>query len=466
MPGNLYKLKKIFPKKVFKALQPAYHFLQNFLAAVFYHFPSRKLIVIGVTGTTAKTSTTYLLVRTLRAAGYKVGYTSTAMLSDGNSDWLNNKKMTMLGRFLTQKILRQMVRNGCEYAVVESTSEGARQFRHRFISYDVMIFTGLYPEHIESHGSFEKYKEAKGELFYHLKRGRLKYVNADKKVVKAKTALQKLDLERVKRTIIANLDNDYASYILSFWAEKKIGYSQDENKAAEFDKVEFMHYGEIEASVLGTSFFIGEEKFKLQLLGSFYAANAMNVIACCQNQNISLEKIKIGLESVTNIPGRFERIPNSCNLRVIVDYAFEPKAVAGLYETISLLNPEKIIHILGSTGGGRDTARRPVLGRLAGQKADYVIVTNEDPYDDNPAEIIDQVAAGALEKGKILDKDLFKIADRREAIKKGLSLLGENDILLITGKGSEQAICVASGQMIPWDDREVAKEELQALGCG
>jgi UDP-N-acetylmuramoyl-L-alanyl-D-glutamate--2,6-diaminopimelate ligase len=108
-------------------------------------------------------------------------------------------------------------------------------------------------------------------------------------------------------------------------------------------------------------------------------------------------------------------------------------------------------------------ARRPKLGKLAGEKADLVIVTNEDPYDDDPKLIIDQVAAGALDVGKILDKDLFKIEDRREAIKKALSSAGENDIVLITGKGSEQAICVANGAKIPWDDREVVKEELKRL---
>lgn len=148
---------------------------------------------------------------------------------------------------------------------------------------------------------------------------------------------------------------------------------------------------------------------------------------------------------------------------VIVDYAFEPEALKKIYNTILKLEHNKIIHVSGSAGGGRDVARRPKLGALAGKQADIVIVTNEDPYDDDPKIIIDQVAAGAADAGKAVNQNLFKIEDRREAIKKALSLAQTDDIVLITGKGCEQAICVAEGKKIKWDDREVVKEELKKL---
>jgi len=148
---------------------------------------------------------------------------------------------------------------------------------------------------------------------------------------------------------------------------------------------------------------------------------------------------------------------------VVVDYAFEPKAVIKLYEAVSLIPHHKIIHVLGSAGGGRDKARRPILGEIAGRSAAYVIITNEDPYDENPLIIMEEVSLGAEKAGKIDKKDLFKILDRREAIKKALSLAGAGDILLLTGKGSEQAICVARGEKIPWDDRRVVREELLKL---
>jgi UDP-N-acetylmuramoyl-L-alanyl-D-glutamate--2,6-diaminopimelate ligase len=140
---------------------------------------------------------------------------------------------------------------------------------------------------------------------------------------------------------------------------------------------------------------------------------------------------------------------------VLVDYAPEPYSLTATFETISKWKHEKIIHILGSTGGGRDVARRPVLGKLSAKFADVVIVTNEDPYDDDPQEIIDQVAKGAEESLKVLERDLFKILDRRKAIEFAISLCGPGDILLVTGKGSEQKMAVAGGKLIDWDDRTV-----------
>jgi len=224
MEKLLHNIKKYIPTKLFNALQPAYHFLLGALAAVWYGWPSNKLIVIGVTGTTGKTTSLYLMAKMLNSAGYKTGFTSTAMFNDGQSEWLNDKKMTMAGRFFTQKMLKRMVKNGCQYAIVETTSQGVEQYRHRFINYDILIFTGLYPEHIEAHGSFEKYKQAKGKLFAHLKQGKTKYANDKKRVVKADSGLKKIEANRVKKTIIVNGDDANANYFLDFWAEEKWEY--------------------------------------------------------------------------------------------------------------------------------------------------------------------------------------------------------------------------------------------------
>jgi UDP-N-acetylmuramoyl-L-alanyl-D-glutamate--2,6-diaminopimelate ligase len=176
-----------------------------------------------------------------------------------------------------------------------------------------------------------------------------------------------------------------------------------------------------------------------------------------------LKQIKKGLENVKGITGRLEMIKEGQGFTVVVDYAFEPKAVAKLYEAVKLIPHNKIIHVLGSAGGGRDKARRPILGELAGRNADYVIITNEDPYDENPLAIMEEVSLGAEKEGKVGKENLFKILDRREAIKKALSLAEKGDILLLTGKGSEQAICVARGEKISWDDRKVVREELLKL---
>jgi len=479
-------IKRYLPRRFLAFFQPAYHFGLNWLGAVLYHHPSENLIVVGVTGTTGKTSSVFLIAKTLEMAGYKVGYTSTAMFNNGQKEWLNDKKMTMVGRFFTQKILRQMVNNKCQYAIIETTSEGIKQFRHRFINYDILIFTGLYPEHIESHGSFESYKQAKGKLFAHLKNCATKYADDYKIVHHPKSELKKLNYNRVKKTIIANYDDDEANYFLNFWAEQKIGYTcgvhSDKSKELNYNEelkqnIELVKCDNIVVSGQGTSFdvfllsdfFVAHNKerkainIKLNLLGDFSAVNAMTAVTAGLSQDLSLGQIKKGLENVKGITGRLEMINEGQHFTVVVDYAFEPKAVTKLYEAVKLIPHHKIIHVLGSAGGGRDKARRPVLGEIAGNQADYVIITNEDPYDENPLVIMEEVSLGAEKAGKTDKKDLFKILDRREAIKKALSLAGAGDILLLTGKGSEQAICVARGEKIPWDDRRVVREELLKL---
>ncbi len=454
----LNKIKKIIPTKIFKALQPCYHYLLAWFSAFIYRFPSEKLIVIGVTGTTGKTTSVYMIAKMLEAAGYKTGYTSTAMFNDGKKEWLNDKKMTMLGRFFTQRMLREMVSNGCKYVIVETTSEGIVQFRHKFINYDILVFTGLYPEHVDSHGGFENYKKAKGELFKYLKSCKVKYVDENRNIVISKSGIKKLDFSRIKKTTIVNLDDEHVDYFLGFWSGQKYGYRLSGGKKEENKKIdELVEYGDIEVSGEGTSMKINNKTINLKLLGSFNATNAMNAVCVGMSQKMNIDIIKKSLEDVVGVPGRFECINEDQDFIVIVDYAYEPNAVINLYKTLKLIPHKKIIHVLGSCGGGRDVARRPKMGKLAGENADYVIITNEDPYDDDPGIIIDSVTAGAENVGKKIDKNLFKIIDRREAIKKALSLANKGDIVLITGKGSEQAICIANGEKISWDDRAVVR---------
>ena len=469
MERLLHIIKRYIPVKLFAILQPAYHFLLSLAASAWYGWPSNKLIVIGVTGTTGKTTSIYLIARMLASAGYKTGFTSTAIFNDGKNEWLNDRKMTMAGRFFTQKILRSMVKNNCQFALIETTSQGLEQFRHKFINYDILIFTGLYSEHIEAHGNFENYKQAKGKLFQHLKQCKTKYANNKKRVVKAENGFKKIEANRIKKIIIANGDDKYADFFLSFWSEEKWQYKlatqnsqlKTRNSKPQINTVE---YGEVESGQAGVNFKVNQTEIKLNLFGEYNAANAMTAVCLGFSQGMDLAEIKNGLEKVKTIPGRMELIKNEQPaFTVVIDYAFEPEALKKIYDTILKLEHNKIIQVLGSAGGGRDAARRPKLGRLAGEKADLVVVTNEDPYDDDPKLIIDQVALGAENAGKAMNENLFKIENRREAIKKALSLARTGDIVLITGKGSEQAICVAGGVKIPWDDRKVVREELGSL---
>jgi len=437
-------IKKILPQN----LLGQYHKSLAMGSKFVYGNPSEKMIVIGVTGTNGKSTTVMMIVRILEAAGYKVGATSTALFKIGDREWLNDKKMTMLGRNELQKMLREMVKAGCQYAVIETSSEGIKQHRHLGINYDVAVFTNLTPEHIEAHGGFENYKKAKEQLFAKLKHDSIKNIGG-----------QKID-----KVIVANCDDEYIKDFMKYPAEAKYGFGiKGKSRDGELKaKVETTN---ITYSDRGVAFDVYDIKINLKLFGRFNVYNALAAITVAQSQNIDISICKSALEKIETIPGRMEFINEGQNFKVLVDYAPEPESLRQLYDSIRnhhlVDSPNKIIHVLGSCGGGRDRERRPVLGRLAAANADYVIVTNEDPYDDEPMEIISEVANGAEDGGKEINQNLFKLLDRREAIEKAFSLAGENDLVLLTGKGCEQAIVVKNGRKIPWDEREVARAVLR-----
>jgi len=430
-------LKKFIPKPIFRL----YHYLLAQAADFFYSSPADNLIVIGVTGTAGKSTVVYLISKILEKAGYKVGCSSTIMFKVDKKEWLNDKKMTMVGRFALQKLLKQMVSAQCQYAIIEVTSQGIEQYRHLGVNFDVLVFTNLYPEHLEAHGGFENYKKAKLKLFAKLKDEAPKLIAGQK----------------IKKTIIANLDDEHANDFLQNWAEEKIGYALTNNST---DLARVVRAENPKAAAEGIEFFIDRQRFFLPLLGRHNIGNVLAAVTLGLSQGLSLNSMAEGLYKFGGLPGRLEIINEGQLFALIVDYAFEPKAVLALYETAAHLAHQKIIHVLGSAGGGRDKARRPILGKIAGEKADYVIVANEDPYDEDPQAIIDEVAEGAVSAGKVLDQNLFKILDRRQAIAKALSLAQAGDLVLVTGKGSEQAIAVGGGKLAPWDDRQVVREEL------
>ncbi|MFH1537126.1 MAG: UDP-N-acetylmuramoyl-L-alanyl-D-glutamate--2,6-diaminopimelate ligase [Patescibacteria group bacterium] len=397
------------------------------IAAFVYGHPSEKMVVIGVTGTKGKSTTCNIIWQVLTTAGNKVGMTTTVNFRIGEKEWLNDYKMTMVGRFKLQKLLKEMVEAGCSHAVIETSSEGIMQSRHLGINYDMAVFTNLTPEHIRAHGSFDNYKNEKKKLFEN--------ISKKEKVI---------DGKKIEKIIVVNLDNEYVEYFLNHAADKKVKYYKKQ-------------LSDIKINKNGLEFKYKDVDFKSKLIGGFNLYNILCAISVGEALNIDLEILEKGVEKIQGVPGRMELIDEGQDFYVIVDYAYEPVSYKKVLEIIKnlYLEDHKLIALTGSCGGGRDTDIMPKKGKLAGQYADHVIITNEDPYDDDPQKIIDLVASGVEDKNK-----LFKISDREEGIKKAISLAKTGDVVLISGKGAEQKMALANGKYIDWDDREIARKYL------
>jgi UDP-N-acetylmuramoyl-L-alanyl-D-glutamate--2,6-diaminopimelate ligase len=409
-------IKKIIKKA--KLVVGFYHFLYSFFGALFYFFPSRKIKVFAVTGTNGKSTTVELISRVFKKAGFKVAAFSSVKFEIANEEEPNLFKMTMPGRATVQKLLKKAVKAKCQIAIIEVTSEGIKQYRHRFIRIDTACFTNLSPEHIESHGGFENYKKEKGKLF-----------------------------KAVKNTHVVNIDDENAAYFLGFPSREKISYAIN-NKMAD------VRAENVVASSKGVSFSVDKEDFYLGLAGKFNVYNALLAIALAKKEKIDVNIVKQALKEITVMPGRMEEVQSS-PFRVIVDYAVTPVTLEGVYkEILENFSPSGIIAVLGSCGGGRDKWKRPVLGEIADKYCEKVIVTNEDPYDEDPESIIDEI----IGKTKAI-----KIIDRREAIKEALKIAKEGDVVIVTGKGNEPWMCLAGGKKISWDDRKIIKEELSKI---
>ena len=435
-------VKRFLPEKVVLL----YHYFLSAIATVLYGFPSKKMIIIGVTGTKGKTSAANFIWACLSADGEKIGIISTANIRIGNKENLNKYHMTMPGGFVIQKLMAEMVSAGCKYCVVETTSEGIKQYRHVGVYYDIAVFTNLTPEHLPSHGgSFEEYKKMKGKMF-----------------VALSSHEKKIGGKEIEKCIVVNADSEHAGYFMAFKAGKKVTFGISNKKADYFaENIKETSQG-VEFDVLDAA--CKTDHFKIGIFGKFNVYNVLPAIAIGRFLGVSDTSIKKGLKNLSVIPGRMEMIDEGQNFLTIVDYAHEKESITCMLEAANNMRGQggKVIILLGAEGGGRDKAKRPIMGELSAKMADYVVVSNVDPYDDDPRQILEDIACPAEANGKVRDENLFVIEDRRAGIKKALLLAGEGDVVFITGKGAEQSIMIG-GKKIEWDDRVVVREEVKLL---
>ncbi|MHB1330605.1 MAG: Mur ligase family protein [Minisyncoccota bacterium] len=393
----LQTIKKFIPRKLFESLAPLYHYSLALLSAIIYRFPTRNLTVIAITGTKGKSSTTEILNAIFETSGKKTILLNTIRFKIGNESVPNKRKMTVPGRFFLQRMLRRGLDRACEVAIIELSSEAAKQFRHKFIDLDALIFTNLAPEHIESHGSFEKYREAKVSLVKNLKKDGILVVNAD---------------------------DENSTYFKMATNKKVLGWSMSDK----FD-------------------------YTTKLIGDFNKKNILASVALAKAFDIDEDVIRKGIESVSVIKGRaeFVKVSDEQSFDVVVDYAHTAESLEELYKAFE---GKKKICVLGNTGGGRDKWKRPEMAKVADEYCDSIYLTNEDPYDEDPEQIIKDMLPGFKTKKPEV------IMDRREAIARAIHQANSRDAVLITGKGTDPYIMLSNNKKLPWSDSEIAKEEL------
>jgi UDP-N-acetylmuramoyl-L-alanyl-D-glutamate--2,6-diaminopimelate ligase len=403
------------PRKLFEAATPYYHRTMALLGALVYRFPSRKITVIAVTGTKGKSTTTELINAILEEAGRKTALTNTVRFKIGKETWDNTYKMSMPGRFFMQKFLRKAVKAGCTHAILEMTSQGAIQYRHKHIDLDALAFTNLAPEHIEAHGSYEAYRDAKLSLG------------------KALAASPK-----ERKIMVSNVDDAEGGKFLSMGATENYPYGIKDAEP-------------VSLTVDDSTFTYKGVSIHSPLAGVFNVYNMLAAAKVAESQGIDVGTIKRALEKFAGVAGRMQKIEAGQDFTVIVDNAHTPDSLEKVYQ---VFQDRKRICVLGNAGGGRDSWKRKDMAEIAERHCDHVILTDEDPYDEDPRAIVDAMAK------HIGEKPLDIIMDRRQAIAKAVSLASTGDAVLITGKGTDLYIMRAKGAREPWSDAEVAKEEI------
>lgn len=423
MDNILYYIRKIIPVALFRAVQPPYHYVLSLIGALYYRFPSKEITVIGVTGTKGKSTVVELINAILEADGRRTAVAGTIRFKIGEKSERNMYKMTMPGRFFTQRFLREAVNAGCDVAIIEMTSQGVIQYRHKGIHLDALVFTNISPEHIESHGSYEKYIAAKLEL------------------ARALEASQKRP-----RYMIANRDDDHGADFLDSTVEYPLPYGLSDLELHTLNK------DDISLVLQGTT-------IRVPLIGLFNVYNTLAAITCARAFGVPLKTITKALTNLTPIKGRVERFksPKGADRKVtaVVDYAHTPDSLEKLYIAFE---KEKKVCILGNTGGGRDTWKRPEMGRIADKYCDRIILTNEDPYDEDPKKIIDDMVRGIEDESK-----LTIIMDRRKAIHTALEEAKDGSVVIISGKGTDPYIMGPHNTKTPWSDAKVVQQEMSAL---
>lgn len=408
------------------------------VASEFYGNPSHHMRLIGIIGTKGKTTTTYMVKAILEAAGYKVGLIGTIQNMIGPAT-LPAERTTPESLDL-QALLATMRREGAQYVVMEVSSHAVELYRTAGAVFDVGVFTNITHDHLDFHETFENYLQAKTKFFIRL----------------SETTLPAENTLKQRKVAVINVDDPHSDYIIEHTKVPVLRYGLNEVADLQAREVDVHHRG-AEFTVRTPA---GDLRLRLNLTGHFNVANALAALAVAQHEKVDLAAARAGLEGLAGVPGRFETVDEGQNFAVVVDYAHTPDSLEKTLQAARLLTKGKITVVFGC-GGDRDKAKRPIMGRVAADLADYVVVTSDNPRSEAPEAICQDVAAGVIQAGR--SKDGYAvIVDRREAIEHAIARANRDDMVIIAGKGHE-TYQIFRDRTIHFSDREVASEILQRL---
>lgn len=411
----------------------AYHAARSGLTAHVYGLPGQKMTAIGITGTNGKTTVTHLVTAIFEAAGHKVAMMSTVRLRIAGDESVNETKMTVPDPRSFNQFLKMARQKSCDVLVMEATSIALDQSRMFGVKFDTGVLTNITHDHLDYHGTFNAYVQAKRKLF-----------------------------ASGLRVSVINIDDPNGVVFAKCLADVPILYSLDASNVEALRPLNLSLDNGISFDCAGPSI---AEPFLIdsRLIGTFNVSNLLAAIGVALGHGVPIAKIQEGISQLASVPGRMESINFGQPFQVIIDYAHTPDAFEKLYDAVHSMTGGSIIAVFGATGD-RDRTKRPVLGQIAGRLSKYCLVTNEDPWSESAMSIIDAVASGvATVHGQVEDETFWRILDRREAISQAFGLARAGDTVVITGKGDETGMGIGD-KVIPWSDRAVAEEELKRIG--
>ncbi len=394
----------------------------SLLAAEFYHWPSKKMKVVGITGTNGKTTITYLIEALVKKAGKNCGVIGTVnyrfadqVLASGN---------TTPGALELESILARMHEAKTDYVAMEVSSHALDQDRAHGINFSAAIFTNLTQDHLDYHPTLVDYFQAKCKLFRRLNKGSL---------------------------AVINLDDSYARQLPHFTCGRLVSYAIDHPAMVSAQDIRY--------SQDKTEFILKIEDYRMaiktNLVGRHNVYNLLAAAAWAWKEGFSLETIRATFEEFQQVPGRLEKINSGGRFSVFVDYAHTDDALKNVITSLRQVSPGRVIVVFGC-GGDRDKAKRPLMGRVVTELADYAIITSDNPRSEEPLDIIDEIIKG-------IDKDNhIIIPDRKLAIRESLSVAGAGDTVLVAGKGHED-YQIVKGEVFEFDDRKVVRECLESM---